>query len=699
MTVRPPLARRDPQVSELHGDRRVDDYAWLRKKDDPDVLSYLEAENAYCAAVMKSTEAFQEALYQEMLARIKQTDLSVPYPDGGYFYYSRTEEGKQYPIRCRRKRIPDAGPEVSPAVIPAVNPAVRLDAPEEILLDGNELAQDQSYFSLGAFTVSDDGNLLAYSTDFTGFRQYTLWIKDLRTGQLLADKIEKTVSLDWAADNQTLFYTVEDAAKRSYRMYRHVLGADPAADELIYEETDERFRLAVSRSRSRGYLFLSSDSHTASEVRFLPAADTRGEWKVVGARQPDHEYEVDHHSDRFYIRSNRAGRNFALFTAPVADPRPEKWSEILAHRAAVMLTGMEIFSRHMVLLEREDGLPQMRVADFATGQAHRVEFPEPAYTASPVENMEFDTRTFRFQYQSLVTPPSVFDYDLATRARTLLKQTEVLGGYDPGKYRSEHLHATAADGTQVPLSLVYRRDTPRDSSAPLLLSGYGAYGISLPVIFSSARLSLLDRGFAVALAHVRGGGEMGKHWHDAGRMGQKRNTFTDFIAAAEFLLAQKFTSREGLMISGGSAGGLLIGAVLNLRPDLVRAAVLQVPFVDVLNTMLDASLPLTVGEFEEWGDPRKPEDYAVMRAYCPYTNLARRDYPAMLVKASLHDSQVMYWEPAKYAAKLRTLKTDSNPLLLKTNLAAGHGGASGRYDFLREVAHDYAFLLRCAGKA
>jgi oligopeptidase B len=676
-TVRPPVARRDPQVSELHGERRVDEYAWMRNKKDPAVIAYLEAENAYAAAVMKPTEAFQDSLYQEMLGRIQQTDLTVPYREGGYFYYSRTVEGKQYPIRCRKKES--------------------LDAPEEILLDGNELARGHKFFALGAITVSDDGNLLAYSTDFTGFREYTLRVKDLRSGELLPEEIEKTDSAEWAADNRTLFYTVEDSAKRSYRLYRHILGARAAADELIYEETDERFHLSVWRSRSKQYLFLSSDSHTASEVRFCGAGETAGAWRVVAGRETDHEYDLDHHGGKFYILSNRSGRNFALFTAPVSDPAPGNWQEILPHRPAVMLTGIELFAKHLVVLEREDGLPQMRVANLETGEAHRVEFPEPAYSAWPTENYEFDIKLFRFQYQSLITPPSVFDYDLDSRERTLLKQTPVLGGYDPANYCSERLHATAADGTRIPLSVVYRKGRARDGSAPLLLSGYGAYGIPLPVTFSSRRLSLLDRGFVVALAHVRGGGELGKPWHDQGRMLHKRNTFTDFIAAAEFLVAQKFTSRDRLMIEGGSAGGLLIGAVLNERPDLVRAAVMQVPFVDVLNSMLDSSLPLTVGEFEEWGDPRRPEEYAAMRAYCPYTNLAAREYPAMLVKTSLNDSQVMYWEPAKYTARLRTLKTDTKPLLFKTNLAAGHGGASGRYDYLREVAHDYAFLLWCAG--
>jgi oligopeptidase B len=677
----PPAARREACIFELHGDRRVDDYFWLREKESPEVRAYLEAENAYTASVLKPTEPLQEMLYQEMLARIKQTDLSVPARFGGYVYYSRTEEGKQYAIWCRRPAETggDGGGKGA----------------EEILLDGNALVAGHEFFALGAFEVSDDANLVAYSTDFTGFRDYTLRIKDLRTGAVLPEAIENVASAAWAADNRTLFYTVEDDAKRSYRLYRHRIGE--ADDALLYEETDERFRLSVDRSRSRAFLFLSSDSHTASEVRFLPAGSPEAAWRLIAERLPEHEYEVDHHGDRFYIRSNRTGRNFALFAAPVADPRPENWQEVVAHRPQVMLAGMEFFAGHSVLLEREDGLPHLRVTDLRTGEAHRITFPEPVYWAAAGENYEFETRTFRFVYESLVTPRSVFDYDVATRGRTLRKQTEVLGGFDPAQYVSERLAATASDGTRIPISIVYRRDRPRglpgEHAAPFLLTGYGSYGYPTPIVFNSSRLSLLDRGFAVAFAHIRGGGELGKPWHDQGRMLQKRNTFTDFIAVADHLVAQGYTSRERLAIQGGSAGGLLIGATLNLRPDLCHAAVMHVPFVDVINSMLDTSLPLTVGEFEEWGNPQVPAEYAYMRSYCPYSNLERKAYPSMLIRTSLNDSQVMYWEPAKYTARLRTLKTDSNPLLLHVNMAAGHGGASGRYDFLREVALDYAFLL------
>jgi oligopeptidase B len=668
----PPVAGRIAHVTELHGERRADEYFWLREKESPEVCSYLEAENAYADALMSPTAALQERLYDEMLGRIKQTDLTVPARLGNYFYLRRTEEGKQYHVWCRR-----AGSE---------------EGPEEVLLDGNRLAEGHEFFSLGSCEISDDGNLLAYSTDFTGFREYTLRVKDLRTGALLPEEIQRVASVAWAADGKTLFYTTEDDAKRSYRLWRHRLGEKQ--DALLYEEQDERFRLHVSRSRSRAWLFLDSASHTASEVRYLRADDPTGGWKLVAARQPEHEYEVEHHGSRFYIRTNRTGRNFALFSVPVEDPRPENWTEVLPHRSEVMLAGMDFFAGHFVLLEREAGLPRLRVTDLATGAWHRIEFPEPAYLAAPGENYEFHTTLFRYSYESLVTPRSVYDYDLVTRRSTLRKRTEVLGGYEPEKYVTERLLARAADGTRIPISIVYRRGRPRDGSAPLLLSGYGSYGYALPVAFSSNRVSLLDRGFAVALAHIRGGGEMGKPWHDQGRMLQKPNTFSDFIAAAEHLLEEGYATRDRLAIQGGSAGGLLIGAVLNQRPDLCQAAVMHVPFVDVINSMSDASLPLTVGEFEEWGNPQNAEEYACMRGYCPYTNLAPRAYPAMLIRTSLNDSQVMYWEPAKYTARLRTLKTDSNPLLLKVNMAAGHGGASGRYDLLRECAFDYAFLLQ-----
>jgi len=667
----PPIARRQPHVSELHGERRVDEYFWLREKESLEVRAYLEAENAYADAVLAPTLPLQEKLYQEMVARLKQTDVTVPARQGNYFYLRRTEEGKQYHIWCRR-----AGSE---------------DGPEEVLLDGNRLAEGHEFFALGFYDVSDDGNLLAYATDFTGFREYTLRVKDMRSGRLLPDAVERVASAVWAADGQTLFYTTEDDAKRSYRLWRHPLGA--ASPTLLYEEPDERFRLHISRSRSRAFLFLDCSSHTTGEVRYLRADDLGGEWKLVAPREAEHEYEVEHHGDRFYMRSNRTGRNFALFSAPIADPRPEHWAEVVPHRAEVMLAGMDLFAAHFVLHEREAGLPRFHVTDLGTGEWHRIEFPEPAYQAVPGDNFEFESGTFRYVYESLDTPRSIYDYNLATRESTLRKRTEVLGGYDPANYVTERLAARAADGTEVPISIVYRRGRRQDGTGALLLSGYGSYGYPLPVVFNSNRVSIVDRGVAVALAHVRGGGEMGKPWHDQGRMLHKPNTFSDFIAAAEHLLAEGYASRERLAIQGGSAGGLLIGAVLNQRPDICHAAVMHVPFVDVLNSMSDPSLPLTVGEFEEWGNPENPAEYACMRNYCPYTNLAARNYPAMLVRTGLNDSQVMYWEPAKYVAKLRTLKTDANPLLLMVNMAAGHGGASGRYDLMREMALDYAFLL------
>jgi oligopeptidase B len=675
----PPVARKVPKVDVVHGDRRQDDYFWMRDKNDPAVAAYLEAENAYAAAVMRPTGALQESLYKEMLSHIKETDLSVPYREGGHFYYSRTEEGKQYPIYCRKQGS--------------------LEAPEEVILDVNALAEGRKFMAVGAWAVSDDGNLLAYSTDDTGFRQYELHVKDLRTGAVGPERIERTGSVAWAADNRTLFYTVEDAAKRQYRLYRHVLGQDPARDALVYEEKDALFRVGVGRSKSRAFLFLGISSHTTSEVRYLAADAPEGEWKTVSPRRHEHEYEVDHHGDVFYIRTNDRGRNFRLVVAPVADPGEASWKEVVPHRPDVMLEGVELFARHYVLLEREAGLPRFRVTDLGSGASREIPFPEPTYSASPSHNVEWDAPAFRYSYQSLVTPASVYDCDLATGESTLLKRTEVPGGFDPASYASERLTATAADGVKVPISVVYRKGLKRDGSAPMLLTGYGSYGYAYPVMFSPMRLALLDRGISLAIAHIRGGGEMGKPWHDAGRMMKKKTTFTDFIAAAEFLIGEKYTSKQRLVVRGGSAGGLLMGAVLNMRPELFRAALVDVPFVDVVNTMLDESLPLTVGEFEEWGNPKKKDEYDYIKTYCPYTNLGRKAYPALLVQTSFNDSQVMYWEPAKYVAKLRTLRTDSSTLLLKTNMAAGHGGASGRYDSLREDAFDYAFILKELGMA
>ena len=681
MEPRPPTAARTPHAEVLHGERCQDDYFWLRQKDDPEVVAYLQAENAYATAMLKPTEPFQEALYAEMLARIKEDDQSVPYRQGRHFYYSRTERGKQYPIYCRR--------------------AGSLEAPEEVTLDLNVLAEGHPFLSLGVFTANDEGHLLAYSLDYTGFREYTLFVKNLRTGALLPDRVDRVSSAAWAADGATIFYVTEDHAKRPYRLVRHRLGSAGGDDALLYEETDELFRLGVWRSRSRAFVLAASRSFTSAEARFLPAADPTGTWRVLAPREKDHEYDVDHGGGFFYIRTSGGGRrNFRLVRAPVSDPRPERWEELIPHRETVMLEDVDVFADYYVAHEREEGLIGLRVTDLREGASHHVQFPEPTYEVSPEANAEFEAAAYRLRYESLITPPSVYDYDVAARRLRLLKRAEVLGGYDPARFRSERLHATAPDGTRIPISFVARADTPRDGSNPLDLVGYGAYGISYPVAFSSNRLSLLERGVSVAIAHIRGGGELGKRWHDRGRMLTKINTFTDFIAAAEFLIAEGYTAPNRLTIEGGSAGGLLMGAVLNMRPELFRAAVLRVPFVDVINTMLDEALPLTVGEFEEWGNPKIREHYEYMKRYCPYTNAGGRRYPAMLVRTSLNDSQVMYWEPAKYVAKLRaTAIVDGGPLIFRINMDAGHGGASGRYDALRESAFDYAFILTQLNRA
>ena len=677
--VEPPKARREAKVDALHGTKRADDYFWLRKKEDPLVRAHLEAENEYADSVMKATEPLQASLYAEMLGRIKETDLSVPYRKGNDFWYSRTEKGKQYPILCRRRGS--------------------LEAPEEVVLDQNELAKGEKFFALGDVEVSDDGNLLAYTTDVTGFREYTLFVKDLRTGKVGRERIPKVSSVAWASNNQTIFYVTDDPAKRPYRLYRHTLGSETGADPVVYEETDEKFALEVSRSRSRAYVFVDSSSHTSSEIRFVAADEPSSGLRLIAPREKDREYEVDHRGGAFFVRINDTGRNFRVVMMAAGDSRRENWKEIVPHREDVMIEGLDVFAGHLVLFERQDGLRQFRILSFTTGQTHRIEFPEPVYAAFSAENREFDTNIFRFRYQSLATPETVFDYDMEKRERKLLKQTEVLGGYDPTRYVSARLHAKAADGTQIPISLVYRKGAARDGRNPLLLTGYGSYGSSSNPTFSSNRVSLLDRGVVYAIAHVRGGGEMGKRWHDEGRMLAKKNTFTDFIAVAEHLVREKWTSADRLAIEGGSAGGLLVGAVVNMRPDLFRVAISRVPFVDVINTMLDPTLPLTVGEFEEWGDPRVKEHYEYMVSYSPYDNIAAKAYPAMLVKTSFNDSQVMYWEPAKYVAKLRATKTDSNPLVFKVNMAGGHGGSSGRYDKLKETAFDYAFLLTELGLA
>lgn len=675
----PPVAKPLHTENHINGGKLVDDYQWMRNKSNPEVAQYLEAENAYADAVMAPTAALQQKLYDEMVSHIKETDVNVPYKYGDYFYYSRWEKGQQYPIFARKHGS--------------------LTAPEQITLDINELAKGQPFMALGTDEISDDGNLLAYSTDNTGFRQYKLRVRDLRTGkdsEVIADKVG---SVAWANDNKTLFYTVEDdKTKRQYRLYRHTLGSAMDKDDLIYEEKDERFTVGVGKSRSAKYIFLQIGSHTTSEARMLEAGNPQGEWKLIAPRTQDIEYYPDHHGDQLFIRTNDKGRTFRLVSAPVHAPGKENWKEIVPVRPDVMLNDIDMFEDFYVRVERENGLPQLTVINFSNGEQKQITYTEPTYTASPQTNREYKTSKFRYAYQSLVTPASVFDYDVEKHTSTLLKQTEVPGGFDATKYQSERVWATAKDGARVPISIVYRKDLKKaDGSNPLYVYAYGSYGIILPVTFSAARLSLLDRGVVMAYAHIRGGGDMGKPWHDAGRMMNKMNTFTDFIASAEYLVANKYGARDKIAIEGGSAGGLLMGAVTNLRPDLFRAVISHVPFVDVMNTMLDASLPLTVGEYEEWGNPNEKPAYAYMLTYSPYDNLRKGAYPAILVKTSFNDSQVMYWEPAKYTAKLRTLKTDKNVLLLKTNMAAGHGGASGRYEHLKEIAFDYAFMLTQLG--
>jgi oligopeptidase B len=673
---KPPVARKIPKEATTNGDKRVDNYFWLREKTSPEVIKYLEAENAYADAFMRPTEALQQTLYKEMVGHLKETDVNVPYRDGNYFYYSRTEKGKQYPIYCRKRES--------------------VSAPEEIVLDLNEMARGLKYLGLGAYVVSDDGNLLAYTTDTTGYRQYTLQVKDLRTGQLLSEKIERVDNVSWAADNKTLFYTTEDAVtKRRDKFYRHRLGA--SSSDLLFEEKDELYDIESYRSRDRRFVFLTSESKLTSEVRYISSDRPDDELKVIEPRQNEHKYFADHRGDLFYIRTNQGGKNYRIVTAPAASPQKKNWKEFMAHRPSVKLDDIDLFSNQLVVSEREKGLEQLEIIDLrAGGRSHRVEFSEPVYSTSLSNNREFNTTTLRFNYQSLVTPNSVFDYDMNTRERKLLKQTEV-PGYNAELYTSERAFATASDGTRIPLSIVYKKGLKMDGRNPLLLYGYGSYGYALPPNFSSARLSMLDRGVIYVIAHIRGGGELGEDWREQGRMMFKKNTFTDFIASAEYLVKERYTTSDRLVIQGGSAGGLLVGAVVNMRPDLFKAVVAQVPFVDVVNTMLDASLPLTTSEYLEWGNPNQPKAYEYIKSYSPYDNIKAQAYPSMLVRVSLNDSQVPYWEGAKFAAKLREMKTDNNPLLLKTNMGAGHGGASGRYDALRDVAFDYAFMLMQMG--
>jgi oligopeptidase B len=676
-SLAPPRAPRHVHTVEIHGDQRRDEYDWLRHRGAPEVMKYLRAEAAYADAQMATTRPLQETLYREMLAHIREDDSSPPFLDGQWRYWARERKDMQYPVIGRTPK--DGGPD-------------------QVILDLNQLGRGKKYIAARDWEVSDDGTQLAYLIDVTGFRDHTLYVKDLVTGKTQPERIRHADNVAWAADNRTLFYTVEDSAKRPYRLYRHVLGQPPAKDALAYEEKDERFELGVVRTRSRAFLVATSQSHTASEVRALPAATPTAAWQLVAPRAPNLEYYVDHGGDRFYIWTNDVARNFRVVAAPVATPDRAHWVELLPPSPTTILEGIAAFQDFLVVAERQDALSQLRVIDLRTRAQHRVAMPEAVFEVALDANHEFDTPILRYAYESLITPTTWIDYDMQTRAATLVKRLDVPGGYDPTRYVTERIWATAADGVRVPISIVRRADTPRDGSAPLLLDGYGAYGSPYEIEFDPTMIPLLDRGVVFAAAHVRGGGDLGKPWHDDGRMLRKRNTFTDFIAAAEHLIAERYTSSKRLCITGASAGGLLMGAVLNMRPELFRAALVRVPFVDVINTMLDETLPLTVGEFEEWGNPKKLDEYRYMASYSPYDNVSAQAYPSILVRSALNDSQVMYWEPAKWVARLRATKTDGNPLMFKIELdPAGHGGAAGRYDKLRELAYDYAFLLREVG--
>jgi oligopeptidase B len=683
--IRPPVAKRVPKTTEIHGYKLVDDYFWLREKSSPEVLKYLEAENAYTEAMMKPTARFQEALYREILGRVKETDVEVPYRYGDYFYYSRTEKGKDHPILCR-KRAGDA-------------------AREEVTLDLNELARGGE-INLGAYVVSDDGNYLAYSIETTGYLQFSLYVKDLRTGKLLGERIERVGNVVWSNDNRNLFYTTEDPVnKRSDKFWRHTAGTDKKI--LLYEEKDELFDISVHRSRDKKMILLGCQSKTSSEWRYLPASDANAELKTLWPREEDHEYDVDYDSGQFYFRTNKSAKNFRVLAAPENDPRPEKLREFIAHRPAAKIEDLAFFDGYSVVTEREGGIAHLRAIDLRTGESRRIGVPEEVYNvyldvdnyswSEFDRNPEYNISGIRYRYESMITPGSVFEFDLKKGQSTLLKQQEVPGGYDRRRYVTERVWATARDGARVPLSLVYAKGVKLDGTAPLLLNGYGSYGASLDPGFSSARLSLLDRGVIFAVAHVRGGGEMGEEWREQGRMMKKMNTFTDFIDSAQWLIENRYTSARRLAITGLSAGGLLMGAVTNMRPDLFKAVVAEVPFVDAINTMLDASLPLTTSEYLEWGNPAQKAAFDYIMRYSPYDNVKAQDYPAMLVEVSFNDSQVPYWEGAKLVAKLRALKRDNNPLLLRTEMEAGHSGPTGRYDLWRKTAFRYAFILTQIG--
>ena len=675
----PPVAEKIPKELTIHGDTRVDDYYWLNERDNPQVIDYLTAENAYKDAVMKHTESFQKKLYDEIVGRIKKTDMSVPSKESGYYYYSRYEEGGEYPIYCRRKGT--------------------MEAEEEILLNVNEMAEGHAYYSVAGYSVSSNNNLIAFGVDTVSRRKYTIHFKNLKTGEILPDKIPVTSGrAAWANDNKTVFYTLKDEETlRSYKIMKRVLGTDPSSDKEVFEENDVTFSSYVYKTKSKKYLIIGSGSTLSDEYRFLDADNPDGKFKIIQVREKDLLYDVAHYKDKFYIRTNYKAKNFRLMATPVNRTTKGNWKELIPHRDDVLLQGFEVFKDFLVVNERINGLPNLRIMRWDKKTEHYLDFGEETYSAYISYNPEFDTDVLRYEYSSMTTPNSVFDYNMNTKEKTLLKQQEVVGDFDSNNYHAERLYATAGDGTKVPISLVYRKGLEKNGDNPLLLYGYGSYGATMNASFSSVRLSLLDRGFVYAIGHIRGGQEMGRYWYEEGKLLKKKNTFTDFIDCAEHLIAEKFTNPDMLFAQGGSAGGLLMGAIVNMRPDLFKGVIAAVPFVDVITTMLDTNIPLTTGEFDEWGDPNKKEYYDYMLSYSPYDNVEAKDYPVMLVTTGLHDSQVQYFEPAKWVAKLRALKTDNNILLLDTDMESGHGGASGRFRRYNRTALQYAFVLDQVG--
>ncbi len=687
----PPKAAIRPHAMTMHNHTRIDNYYWLNERENPEVIAYLEAENQYADACLKHTEPLQDQLFKEITGRIKQDDNSVPIKIRDYYHYTRFEEGKEYPIYCRKKHS--------------------LDAPEEILLDGNRLAEGHAFFDIGEVSLSEDDRLLAYSVDTVSRRIYTVFVKDLETGDLVGEPIENTSgNLVWASDNQTLFYGVKDETLRPCKIMRHTLGANAEEDVEVYSEKDETFVCYISKTKSKKYLIINSESTLSSECRILESDQPKNEFRVFQQRQPDMLYGIDHYGEHFYIQTNADGaRNYKIMRTPIGQTEKPNWTEVVAHREQVMIEGFTIFSKFFVIEEREGGLVKIRVKTWDGDMDYYIDFGEPAYTAGVGANPDFDANAVRFAYTSMTTPSSVFEYDMEKRTKVLLKQQEVVGGYNPSDYVTERLMVPSYDGVLVPMSIVYKKpkdvepvETPSTPDSvllkgsvnrPLVLYGYGSYGSSMDAYFSVARLSLLDRGFVWAIAHVRGGEEMGRKWYEDGKMLHKKNTFLDFVACAEYLVKQGYTSPDKMFAVGGSAGGLLVGAVANMRPDLWKGIIAQVPFVDVVTTMLDESIPLTTGEYDEWGNPNEKQYYDYILSYSPYDNVEAKDYPAMLITTGLHDSQVQYWEPAKWAAKLRALKTDNNPLYLKTEMDYGHGGASGRFEGYKEVALEYAFML------